>query len=107
MQVNRRRLVRGFRVFSSAADAGRVRRPTDVVLLILGLLGAIALILLAPGPSALDQSLSSMITSLPGLVWRWTASWLPIVPVGTKSAAGKPSVAAASSSRRSAVGSSR
>ena len=76
MQVNRRRLVRGFRVFSSAADAGRVRRPTDVVLLILGLLGAIALILLAPGPSALDQSLSSMITSLQLYTgWLWQVGY--------------------------------
>ena len=35
---------------------------------------------------------ASMITSLPGRVCRCTASWFPIVPVGTKSAAGNPSV---------------
>ncbi|MEI6361134.1 MAG: lysylphosphatidylglycerol synthase transmembrane domain-containing protein [Actinomycetes bacterium] len=64
MQLNARRMVRGFRVFSSAADAGRVRRPTDIVLLGLALFGIAVLTVMAPGPSAFDTALTSVIQSL-------------------------------------------
>jgi hypothetical protein len=40
-------MVRGFRVFSSAVDATRVRRPTDDLLLVFGVLAPIALSVLA------------------------------------------------------------
>ena len=49
---------------------------------------------------------SSMTTSSPGRVWSLTAIWLPIEPVGTKSAASFPSISAARSCRRLTVGSS-
>src|SRR6185295_4970232 len=51
-------------------------------------------------------AVASQITSRPGRVWRWSAIWLPIVPEGTKSAASRSRVAAASASRRATVGSS-
>src|SRR5438093_765459 len=50
---------------------------------------------------------SSRITSCPGRVQTFTAIWLPIVPVGTNRADSFPVRAAASSSRRRTVGSSR
>ena len=49
---------------------------------------------------------ASRTTSCPWRVWRFTAIWFPMVPVGTKSAASFPSLAAAISSRRRMVGSS-
>ncbi len=72
MQVKQSRLVRGFRVFSSGADAARIRRPTDVVLLIVSLLGIAALAVVAPGPSAIDEALTSLqkaLQSFGGWVW--------------------------------------
>src|SRR5687768_1952224 len=49
---------------------------------------------------------SSMTTSSPGRVWSLTAIWLPIEPVGTKSAASFSKSSAARSCRRLTVGSS-
>jgi uncharacterized protein (TIRG00374 family) len=72
MQLNARRMVRGFRVFSSAADAARVRRPTDIVLLILSFLGIGVLAVVAPGPTALDDAVTSLqkaLTSYGGWMW--------------------------------------
>jgi uncharacterized protein (TIRG00374 family) len=72
MQLSARRMVRGFRVFSSAADAGRVRRPTDIVLLVVALLFGIALTLAAPGPTTMDTALVSVANALVlfgGWIW--------------------------------------
>src|SRR5258705_462970 len=50
---------------------------------------------------------SSRMTSWPGRVQTFTAIWLPMVPLGTNRAASFPRSAAADSSRRRTVGSSR
>jgi hypothetical protein len=42
----------GIRIFSSASDAPRARRPTDVVLLIVAVLTVLVLSIPAPGPDA-------------------------------------------------------
>ena len=42
------------RIFSSASDAPKARRPTDVVLLLLSVLGVVILSFYAPGPTAID-----------------------------------------------------
>ena len=66
----------GIRIFSSAPDAPRARRPTDGVLLALAILGAIALSFPAPGPTALDTAVANLVAQLPGLVgWFWEISY--------------------------------
>ena len=45
----RRWRLRGIRVFSSAADDIRLRRPTDVLLLVLSLVFLVPLAIAAPG----------------------------------------------------------
>jgi uncharacterized protein (TIRG00374 family) len=70
--VKRQRFVRGFRVFSSGADARRVRRPTDVVLLVASFLGILALAVFAPGPTALDAAFTSLQQALRAFGgWLW------------------------------------
>src|SRR5512139_2626112 len=60
------------RIFSSASDAPRARRPTDVVLLILAVLGLLVLSVPAPGPTRLDNAVSELVKDLPGLFgWFW------------------------------------
>jgi uncharacterized membrane protein YbhN (UPF0104 family) len=67
----------GLRFFSSQADAPRVRRPTDVMLLVLGLLTVLAAALVAPGPTSLDNALTALIAELPGFAsWAWDACYL-------------------------------
>ena len=64
------------RVFSSASDAPRARRPTDVVLLVLAIVVIAALSFAAPGPGRLDQAVVSLVKALPGLVgWLWEISY--------------------------------
>jgi len=66
----------GFRIFSSAGDAPRARRPTDGVLLALTIVGVALLSIPAPGPTALDRSFSAFISELPGLMgWFWEISF--------------------------------
>ncbi len=61
-----------FRVFASGADAPRARRPTDVVLLIGAILTVLLLALVAPGPTALDDAVTSLVSALPMLAgWFW------------------------------------
>ncbi len=70
MARRRLRLPRGF---SSAADEARARRPTDVLLLLVAVLALLLLTLSAPGPTGLDQPISEVLATLPGLaglVWR-------------------------------------
>ena len=64
------------RVFSSASDAPRARRPTDVVLLVLAIVVIMVLSFAAPGPGRLDQAVVSFVKALPGLVgWLWEISY--------------------------------
>ena len=66
----RRRL--DVRLFSSASDAPRSRRPTDVVLLILAVIGLLVLSVPAPGPTRIDNAVSELVKDLPGLFgWFW------------------------------------
>jgi uncharacterized protein (TIRG00374 family) len=72
---HKRRLAE-IRIFSSAPDAHRARRPTDGVLLALAILGAILLSFPAPGPTALDAATSNLVAQIPGLVgWFWEISY--------------------------------
>lgn len=60
------------RIFSSASDAPKARRPTDVVLLVVSVLGVVTLALFAPGPTAIDRTVAELIQELPGLLgWFW------------------------------------
>ena len=55
------------RVFSSASDAARARRPTDAVLFTVAFLVVLVLTWPAPGPTAIDRDLTELIQELPGL----------------------------------------
>ena len=66
----------GIRIFSSASDAPRARRPTDVVLLIVAVLTVLVLSIPAPGPTTLDTDITNLIKELPGLFgWFWELAW--------------------------------
>jgi uncharacterized membrane protein YbhN (UPF0104 family)/tRNA A-37 threonylcarbamoyl transferase component Bud32 len=67
---------RGIRLFSSAADAPRSRRPTDVVLLVLTVLTVAVLSFPAPGPTSIDSLVTDLVRDLPGLFgWFWEISY--------------------------------
>src|SRR5680860_422176 len=69
-------LAAGIRIFSSASDAPRSRRPTDGVMLALAILGAIALAFPAPGPTAIDTAATNLVQQLPGLIgWFWEVAY--------------------------------
>jgi uncharacterized membrane protein YbhN (UPF0104 family) len=64
------------RVFSSASDAPRARRPTDVVLVVLALLTIGGMTLVAPGPGSLDTATQQFVRALPGLFgWFWETAY--------------------------------
>lgn len=64
------------RVFSSASDAPRARRPTDAVLVALALLTIGGMTLVAPGPGALDAATQQFVKTLPGLFgWFWETAY--------------------------------
>jgi hypothetical protein len=64
------------RVFSSASDAPRSRRPSDVVLLGLAVLAVAALTFPAPGPTAIDSLVAALVQGLPGLFgWFWERAY--------------------------------
>ena len=68
--------LRVFRMFSSAADARRRRRPTDVLLLVGALLLILALSINAPGPTGIDQSLAALLDDFdPLLGWLWPLAY--------------------------------
>ena len=70
----RARRAAGIRIFSSASDAPRSRRPTDGIMLALAVLGAIALSFPAPGPTTIDTAATDLVRELPGLAgWFWEA----------------------------------
>jgi uncharacterized membrane protein YbhN (UPF0104 family)/tRNA A-37 threonylcarbamoyl transferase component Bud32 len=59
-------------VFSSASDAPRSRRPTDVVLLALAVFTVVVLTFTAPGPTRIDSLVTGLVQALPGLFgWFW------------------------------------
>src|SRR5262245_2316022 len=60
------------RFFSSATDAPRARRPTDVVLLVVSSVGLGLVSLFAPDRTAIDATTSKLVKDLPGLLgWFW------------------------------------
>ncbi|MBT0994698.1 flippase-like domain-containing protein [Cellulomonas sp. DKR-3] len=67
-----RRRFRAPRAFASAVGAPRLRRPTDVLLVVLGLLALVPLVLVAPGPTHLDAEVSRMLRELTGA---WELLW--------------------------------
>jgi uncharacterized membrane protein YbhN (UPF0104 family) len=63
-------------VFSSASDAPRSRRPTDLVLLALAVLMVVVLTFPAPGPTSVDSLVSGLVKDLPGLFgWFWELAY--------------------------------
>jgi uncharacterized membrane protein YbhN (UPF0104 family) len=60
------------RVFSSASDAPNARRPTDLLLLVVSILGVGLVSLVAPGPTSLGEAVARLVDNLPGLLgWLW------------------------------------
>jgi len=67
---------RDIRVFSSASDAPRSRRPTDVVLLALAVLTVVVVTFPAPGPTSIDSLVTGLVRALPGLFgWFWEIAY--------------------------------
>ena len=66
----------GVRVFSSASDATRSRRPTDAILLVLAIVGALVLSIHAPGPTAIDTAATDLVAQFPDLAgWFWEVTY--------------------------------
>jgi hypothetical protein len=66
----------GLRFYSSQVASPRVRRPTDVMLVVVGLLVIGVAAFIAPGPTDLDNAIVSLIKELPGFVsWAWNACY--------------------------------
>ena len=62
----------GLTFWSSAADAPRHRRPTDVGLAVAGLVAMALLAIAAPGPTDVDAAVAKTVASFPGLLtWLW------------------------------------
>ena len=55
------------RIFSSANDAPRARRPTDALLLVATIIGISICTIAAPGPTDLDTAIGNLLKELPGL----------------------------------------
>ena len=93
----RRRVDGLVRVWSSAAGAPRLRRPTDILLLV-GSIFALGLLALgAPGPTGADDALATLLAWLqPVLGWLWSV----VYAVMTLWALGVVLLAAASRGRR-------
>ncbi|GEK21074.1 lysylphosphatidylglycerol synthase transmembrane domain-containing protein [Cellulomonas xylanilytica] len=85
------------RVWSSAAGAPRLRRPTDILLLVVSILALGLLALAAPGPSGADDALDTLLAWLQPLFgWLWSV----VYAVMTLWAVGVVLLAAASRGRR-------
>jgi uncharacterized membrane protein YbhN (UPF0104 family) len=68
--------LRIFRMFSSATRAPRQRRPTDVLLLLVGLFVTALTTVQAPGPTAIDEAIGAVLDELAGvLTWLWHYSY--------------------------------
>jgi uncharacterized membrane protein YbhN (UPF0104 family) len=60
------------RIWSSAADGRRLRKPSDVLLLATSLLLLVLLDFVAPGPTELDTAIARLLDAMPsvaGLLW--------------------------------------
>ncbi len=65
------------RFFSSASAAPRARRPTDVVLLIISVIGIAIALVLVPDPAGSESATSTFLRSLPGLLgWFWEIAYV-------------------------------
>ncbi len=72
------------RIFSSSSDAPRARRPSDVFLLALSLIGTLLCLVPAPEPTALDTAITGLVQELPGLaggVWEVSYGLLILWPL--------------------------
>lgn len=70
---DRRRI---WRIYSSAPDAKRFRRPTDVVLLTISVVAILSLAAVAPGPTDLDESITQVLQDLPDAAgWLWQVAY--------------------------------
>ncbi len=68
--------LRIFRMFSSSTRAPRQRRPTDVVLLVVGLLVMGLTTVNAPGPTSVDLAIVAVLDEFSGaLGWLWEFSY--------------------------------
>lgn len=56
------------RVWSSASDGRRLRRPTDILLLVAALMLLAAIAVAAPGPTSLDTAIVGVLTAFPDVV---------------------------------------
>jgi uncharacterized membrane protein YbhN (UPF0104 family) len=64
------------RVWSSQGDAARVRRPTDVLLLVGSLVTLVVLGLAAPGPTGADTAVATLLVWLePVFGWLWSVAY--------------------------------
>jgi uncharacterized membrane protein YbhN (UPF0104 family) len=64
--------MRIFRMFSSSTRAPRQRRPTDVVLLVVGMATMVLTTVHAPGPTSFDLAIAVVFDELSGaLGWLW------------------------------------
>ncbi|MCA0332144.1 MAG: hypothetical protein LCI03_19935, partial [Actinobacteria bacterium] len=62
----------GLAFWSSAADAPRLRRPSDIALLVISVVVLLLLLVPAPGPTSLDTAVATFLSSLPGTFgWLW------------------------------------
>jgi uncharacterized membrane protein YbhN (UPF0104 family)/tRNA A-37 threonylcarbamoyl transferase component Bud32 len=69
--------LRIFRMFSSSTRAPRHRRPTDVVLLVVGLLVMVLTTVNAPGPTSADLAIVTVLDEFSGaLGWLWEFSYV-------------------------------
>ena len=93
----RRRVDGLVRVWSSAAGAPRLRRPTDILLLVGSILALGLLALAAPGPTGADDALDTLLAWMQPLFgWLWSV----VYAVMTLWAVGVVLLAAASRGRR-------
>jgi hypothetical protein len=61
-------------------DASRLRRPSDVLLVLAGVLSIVPLTLLAPGPRAVDRTIADLLRELGGWwTWAWTIGYAVLV----------------------------
>jgi uncharacterized membrane protein YbhN (UPF0104 family) len=66
------RRLHGFHWFSSQSHAAVRRRPTDVGLVVVSTLGLLLLALFAPGPTTVDEALTTVVQAVPSLDWAFT-----------------------------------
>jgi uncharacterized membrane protein YbhN (UPF0104 family) len=68
--------MRLLRMFSSSTQARRQRRPTDVLLLVLGVLVVLLALVNAPGPTTLDLAVVAVLDEASAaLSWLWELSY--------------------------------